>query len=99
MVECHGEWQTGQTRDEYDAPMGRVLLVLLAFHRSEQFGPTDRSSERKVLDAGRSVHWREGGCGPASALFAGLAQGVVRYRKAEDAVPVLKTCPSRHRAG
>jgi len=28
--------QTGEARNEYDAAMGRFLLVLLAFHRSEK---------------------------------------------------------------
>jgi leucyl-tRNA synthetase len=63
----------GAARNQYHAAMGRVLLVLFAFPRSEKQRAGRRSRERTVLDAGRPLHWWQRACGTASSVLPILA--------------------------
>ena len=67
-------------RDEHDAAVGRVVLVLPALHRPEERRGVLRPGEAEVLAAGRPVRRRGGARGAAPAVLAVLAQGAVRPR-------------------
>ena len=73
--------QAGAPRDQHDAAVGRLVLVLPALHRSarttRRFVDPD---EGAVLDAGRPLRRRRRARGAAPALRALLAQGALRPR-------------------
>ena len=87
------------TRDEHDAAMGRLLLVLPAVHRSRQRGATRRPGARALLDAGGPLHRRRRACRAASALRAVLAQGAVRRGRRVHARAVRQARASGHDLG
>ena len=72
--------QTLSPRNQHDAAVGRLVLVLPALHRSAERPGVLRSGQGEILAAGRSVRRRRGACGAAPALLALLAQGAVRSR-------------------
>ena len=71
---------TIQARDEHDAAMGRLVLVLSAIPRPEERRRPGRSEDREGVDAGRSVRRRGGARGAAPALRPLLAQSALRSR-------------------
>ncbi len=83
VVVRHARRPALQARNEYDAAMGRLLLVLSAVHRPYERTCADRSRIGTGLDAGRSVHRRSRTCRVALALRTVLAQGALRSRTCE----------------
>ena len=83
-------------RDEHDAAVGGLVLVLPALPRPAQRRRARRSREGGVLDARRPLRRRRRARGLAPALRALLAQGALRRRR-RDARP-SRSCGSCTRA-
>ncbi len=75
----------GSARDEHDAPVGGIVLVLFAVHRPPQPQAAVGAREGTVLDARGSLHRGSGARRLAPALQPVLAQGVVRPRLGQHA--------------
>ena len=90
-------------RDEHDAAVGRLVLVLPALPRPHQRRPARRPGARAVLDGRRRLRWRRPlrrrcrARGAAPSLCALLAQGAVRPRSRVHAraVPSARTTRAR----
>ena len=74
----------GKARDEHDAAVGGLLLVLPALHRPEEHGGALVTRAGALLDAGRPVHRRRRARGAAPALRPLLAEGALRRRPGLD---------------
>ncbi len=77
--------KTLQARDEHDAAVGRLVLVLPALPRPANDQALRRPGQKRALDAGRSVRRRRRARRAAPALLALLAQGAVRPRPRQHA--------------
>ena len=79
----------GEARDQHDAAVGGLVLVLPALPRSEERRARVRSGDREAVDGRRPVRRRRRARGAAPAVRALLAQGAVRHRRGqhEGAVP------------
>ena len=77
LVVRHHRRETLSPRDQHDAAVGRIVLVLLALHRSKERPGDGRPRERKGVDAGRLVCGRCRARRAALAVLAILAQGPV----------------------
>ena len=67
-------------RDQHDAPVGRLVLVLPPLPRPPEQRPLLRPRAGELLDAGRPLRRRRRACRPAPALQPVLAQGALRPR-------------------
>ena len=67
-------------RDQHDAPVGGLVLVLPPLPRPQEHRAPLGPRARKVLDAGRPLRRRGRARGPAPALQPVLAQGPLRSR-------------------
>ena len=90
-IAAGGDWRLGQralpqvrrsrqARDQHDAAVGGVVLVLPALPRSQEQRSPRRSGDRAAVDAGRPLRRRRRARGAAPALRALLAQGALRHR-------------------
>src|SRR3569623_180603 len=88
------EVQGRHARDEHDAAVGRLVLVLPALPVAASRRRCVGSGRGEVLDAGRPLRRRQRACRAAPAVRAVLAQGAVRRRLRVDEGAVPAALPS-----
>ena len=87
----------GEARDQHDAAVGGLVLVLPALPRPEERRARVRSRRREGVDAGRPLRRRRRARRAAPALRALLAQGAVRHRPGHARRSRSRSCATRGR--
>mmetsp|Transcript_24947 Transcript_24947/g.62376 ORF Transcript_24947/g.62376 Transcript_24947/m.62376 type:complete len:291 (+) Transcript_24947:201-1073(+) len=92
-----GDGQAGRARDQHDAAVGGLVLVLSALRGPAERPRADRPRAGKVLAARGSLRRRRGARRAAPAVRALLAQGAVRLRRGhhQGALPAPRQ-PGHH---